>query len=370
MKVVHIFKDYYPPTTGGIEQHMNVLCRGLAPQADVTVLVPSRSRRTIRERLGGVSVLRVPEFGRYASAPLCPTMPMELRRLRPDLVHIHFPNPMGDLTCLLSGWKAPLVLTYHADIIKQRSLLPLYQPVIELLFRRVRRIIATSTDYIASSPLLSRYRHLCTVIPFGVDLDTLSLCDGEAVAMDKLRSEHGGRLILFVGVLRYYKGLDVLLRAMCKVKGQLLVVGRGPERRVLEAMADQLGISGRVSFLGEISESELRILRHACDVFALPSIDRCEAFGIAQVEAMACGKPVVGSDLPTGVRFVNQHGRTGLLVPPGEPDALADGLNRLLEDPDLRARFGCSARERVEREFTAERMIARTMNVYREVLSR
>ncbi len=78
---------------------------------------------------------------------------------------------------------------------------------------------------------------------------------------------------------------------------------------------------------------------------------------------------MVGSDLPTGVRFVNQHGRTGLLVPPGEPDALADGLNRLLDDPELRGRFGCSAREWVEREFTAERMIARTLDVYRDVLA-
>jgi rhamnosyl/mannosyltransferase len=316
-----------------------------------------------------VSVVRVPEFGRYASAPLCPTMPIELRRLRPDIVHIHFPNPMGDLTYLLSGWRAPLVLTYHADIIKQRSLLPLYQPVIELLFRRVRRIIATSTDYITSSGFLSRYRHLCTVIPFGVDPETFSLRGGEASAVDRLRAEHGGRLVLFVGVLRYYKGLDVLLRAVCKVMGHLMVVGRGPERKALEAMADQLGISSRVSFLGEISESDLRILRHACDVFTLPSIDRCEAFGIAQLEAMACGKPVVSSDLATGVRFVNQHGVTGLLVPPGDPDALADGLNRLLDDPELRARLGRSARARVEQVFTAQTMIARTLDVYREVLA-
>ena len=367
MRVVHIFKDFYPPTTGGIEQHMNLLCRGLAPHVDVTVLVPSRSRRTITEQLDGVSVVRVPEFGRYASAPFCPTMPVELRRLRPDIIHIHFPNPMGDLGYLLSGVRAPLVLTYHADIVKQRTLLPFYRPVLQLLFNRVQRIIATSTDYIASSKLLSRHQDKCTVISFGVDLEALSLQHGEAAVVERSRSEHGGRLILFVGVLRYYKGVDVLLRAMRKIDGHLMIVGRGSERKALEVMADQLGIAHRVSFLGEISESRLRVLRHACDVFALPSIDRCEAFGIAQLEAMACGKPVVSSDLPTGVRFVNQHKITGLLVPPGDPNGLADALNLLLDDPGLRARLGCSAQKRVEREFTAERMIARTLEVYGEV---
>src|SRR5262245_16627141 len=157
MRVVHIFKDYYPPITGGIEQHMRLLCTGLARQVEVTVLVPSRSRRAIKECLEGVSVIRVPEFGRYASVPLCPTMPAMLHQLRPDIVHLHFPNPMGDLTYLLSGWQAPLVLTYHADIIKQRLFLPFYRPVLTLLFKKLRRIIATSAEYIASSDFLAQY---------------------------------------------------------------------------------------------------------------------------------------------------------------------------------------------------------------------
>jgi len=370
MRVVHIFKDYYPPMTGGIEQHMRLLCTGLARQIEVTVLVPSRSRRTIKERLEGVSVIRVPEFSRYASVPLCPTMPVELRRLRPDIVHLHFPNPMGDLTYLLGGQQAPLVLTYHADIIKQQVFLPFYRPVLALLFTRVSRIIAASAEYIASSDLLSRHQDKCTIIPYGINLGAFSLRDGESAEVEEQRLNYGSRLLLFVGVLRYYKGLDVLLRAMTRVQGHLLIVGRGPEREALEVMAEQLGIASRVTFLGEVSESQLRILLHAADVFVLPSIDRCEAFGIAQLEAMACGKPVVSSDLPTGMRFVNQHGVSGLLVPPGDPQALAEALQHLLDDVGLRARLGCAARARIEREFTAERMIARTLEVYREVLAR
>jgi len=370
VKVVHVFKDFYPPMTGGIEQHMRLLCTGLARQAAVTVLVPSRSGRTVEERIDGFQVIRVPEYGRYASVPLCPALPARLRRLCPDIVHLHFPNPMGDLGYLLSGWRGPLVLTYHADIIKQRIFLPFYRPVLGLLFRRVDRIIASSAEYIASSSLLSQYRDKCTVIPYGVDLETLGFREGEAAEVESLRRNHEGRLVLFVGVLRYYKGVDVLLRAMIKVKGHLLIVGRGSERKGLEVMADQLGIASRVSFLGEISGSRLRILLHASDVFVLPSIDRCEAFGIAQLEAMACGTPVVSSDLPTGVRYVNRHGVTGLLVPPGDQHALAEALNRLLDDPELRGRLGHAARNRIEQEFTVDRMIARTLEVYHEVLAR
>jgi len=370
MRVVHIFKDYYPPMTGGIEQHMRLLCTGLTRQIEVIVLVPSRSRRAIKECLEGVSVIRVPEFGRYASVPLCPTMPVELHRLRPDIVHLHFPNPMGDLAYLLGGWQVPLVLTYHADIIKQRLFLPVYRPILAHLFKKLRRIIATSAEYIASSEFLSQYQAKCTVIPFGIDLAGLALRNGESDEVAKQRLDYGGRLLLFVGVLRYYKGLDVLLRAMTRVEGALVIVGRGPEREALETLATQLGIAGRVTFLGEVTEAQLRLLLHAADVFVLPSIDRCEAFGIAQLEAMACGKPVVSSDLPTGMRFVNQHGVTGLRVLPGDPEALAEALQQVLDDAGLRARLGCAARARIEQEFTAERMIARTLEVYREVLAR
>ncbi len=369
MKAVHVFKDFYPPTTGGIEQHMQVLCAGLARHIDVTVLVPSRSRRRIEERLNGVRVIRVPEFGRYFSAPLCPSMVTELRRLAPDLVHLHFPNPTGDVAYLLSGCRPPVVMTYHADVIRRSRLLRLYRPVFGLLAPHIRRFIATSREYLDSSAFLAPYRDRCTVVPFGIDPDSFALRVGEVDQVQELRRRHGERIILFLGVLRYYKGLDVLIRAMARVTGRLLIAGGGPQRAALEGLTRELGLADRITFLGEVSESQRRLLLHACDVFVLPSIDRSEAFGIAQLEAMACGKPVVTSDLPTGVRLVNQDGVTGMLVPPGNPDALAGALNTLLEDDGLRAGLGKAARLRVEQEFTAERMIARTLTVYDEALA-
>ena len=217
MRVVHVFKDYHPPTPGGIEQHMQLLCTKLARELDVAVLVPSRSRRRVAERLDGVSVVRVPEFGRYASVPLCPTMPRELARLRPDLVHLHFPNPMGDLADLLGAPGVPLVVTYHADIVRHRALLPLYRPLLVRTFAAARKIVAGSADYLASSPLLRRYQSKCTVVPFGVDLEAFALSDGERAQVDQRRAALGRPIVLFVGVLRHYKGLDVLLRALTGV---------------------------------------------------------------------------------------------------------------------------------------------------------
>jgi rhamnosyl/mannosyltransferase len=368
MRVVHIFKDFHPPTTGGIEQHMRLLGAGLARHIDVSVLVPSRALRRTEESVDGIEVIRVPELGRYLSAPLCPTMPAELRRLAPDVVHLHFPNPTGDLAYLLSGCRAPVVMTYHADIVRQWPALWLYRPVFRRLGRHVGRIIVSSELYLGSSRVLARHRDRCVVIPYGIDPAPFALRPGEAETVERLRQEHGRRLVLFLGVLRSYKGLRILVQAMTRVDGHLLVAGRGPRAR-LEALAERLGAGDRITFLGEVSETQRRLLLHACEVLVLPSVDRSEAFGIVQLEAMLCGKPVVASDLPTGVRLVNQHERTGLLVAPGDPEALAGALSRLLDDEALRARLGCAARRRVERKFTVEAMIERTLDVYDAVLA-
>ena len=368
MRVVHVFKDYHPPTTGGIEQHMRLLCAGLARALDVAVLVPSRSWRRVEERRHAVSVVRVPEFGRYGAVPLCPTMPRDLKRLRPDLVHPHFPNPMGDLAYLLGARGVPLVISYHADIVRHRPLLPLYRPLLARTFAAASRIIGASPDYVASSPVLSRYREKCTIVPYGVDVEAFALRDGEEAAVRRRRESYGGRIVLFLGVLRHYKGLDVLLSALTRLSAHGVIVGEGPMAQQWRRLAGRLRVADRATFLGEVSDAERRILLHASDVLVLPSIDRREAFGIVQLEAMACGKPVIATDLPTGVRFANQDGITGLLVPPRDADALATALRRLLDDAGLRERLGQAARQRVQREFTAARMIERTLLLYEEVL--
>jgi len=271
---------------------------------------------------------------------------------------------MGDLADLLGAPGVPLVVTYHADIVRHRALLPLYRPLLVRTFAAARKIVAGSADYLASSPLLRRYQSKCTVVPFGVDLEAFALSDGERAQVDQRRAALGRPIVLFVGVLRHYKGLDVLLRALTGVCAHALIAGEGPQLGEWRRLAGALGVADRTTFLGRVSDAERRVLLHACDLLVLPSVDRREAFGIVQLEAMACGKPVVASDLPTGIRFVNQQGVTGLLVPPRDARALAGALNRLLDDAELRAKLGRAARERVVREFSADRMVKLTRKVY------
>jgi rhamnosyl/mannosyltransferase len=316
-----------------------------------------------------VRIVRIPEFGRIASVPLCPTAPFELRRLRPDIVHLHFPNPMGDIAQLLGASHIPFVVTYHADIIRQKVFLPLYRPIIRCLFNKARKIVISAKENLSFSLMESHHLGKCVVVPFGIELEDFILRDQEENKAVSLRREIEGPILLFVGAARYYKGLDVLLRSMVKAKGYLLLAGRGTLDPSLRSMAADLGMLERIRFFGEVSQSQLRILLHATDVFVLPSIDRCETFGIGQLEAMACSKPVISTDLPTGVRSVNRHGITGLIVPPGDPDALAGAINALLSDPRLCAELGNAGRRRVESEFSADTMVSKTLEVYHEVLA-
>jgi rhamnosyl/mannosyltransferase len=235
-------------------------------------------------------------------------------------------------------------------------------------FAAARRIICTSPGYVASSQWLSRYEDKCTIVPFGIDPEGFALRAGEEAQVQQRRASYRGRIVLFVGVLRHYKGVDVLLRALTRLRAHAVIVGEGPMRQEWRRLAERLGVADRATFLGEISDAERRILLHACEVLVLPSIDRREAFGIVQLEAMACGKPVVSSDLPTGVPFVNRDGETGLLVPPGNPEALAAAISRLLTDSTLRVRLGQRARERVIREFSVERMVSQTIEVYSQLV--
>ena len=213
--------------------------------------------------------------------------------------------------------------------------------------------------------MLNERRRLCRVIPLGIRAGDFEHPDAARVA--EVRRRYGERIVLGVGRLIYYKGFENLVRAMADVRATALVAGEGPLGGALAAAAARLGVADRVVLLGRVNDADLKACYHACDVFALPSVERSEAFGIVQLEAMACGKPVVNTWIDSAVPHVSLDGLTGLTVPPGDPAALAAALNALLDDPARRAVMGTAGRQRVCEEFSADLMARRTLEVYREI---
>lgn len=364
--ILHLYKDY-APVIGGIENHVRALAEAQASAGyEVTVLVNSLDSRTHHEEINGVRVIKAGRLCTIASTPISLAMPLILNRLRPDLVHLHFPYPWGELSHLIFGRAPKMVITYHSDIVKQRGLLRWYRPLLWRTLRKADRIIATSPPYIESSPFLSKVREKCVVIPLGVDVARFQQADTARVRA--IREQYAGPLLLFVGRLRYYKGLEYLIAAMRELPGTLLIVGDGPMRETWQQLTANLGLGERVFFLTDVNDDDLPAYYHACDLFVLPASQRSEAFGTVLLEAMACGVPVISTELGTGTSWVNQDGETGLVVPPADSAALVGAIRRLLDDGGLRERMGRAARARVEAEFSFARMVAQIDALYHTLI--
>lgn len=365
LSVLHVGK-FYPPHMGGIETHLEALCRELHKSADVQVMVASDDRSLIEETLDCVPVVRVPTWLTLSATPLCPAMVARMRAFRGGILHLHWPNPMAVLAYLASGYRGTLVVTYHSDMVRQKILGPLFEPLLHAVLRRSSAIITTSPNYLRSSRVLARYQDRCHVIPLGIPIQDFDHCEPDAAAA--IREQYGDRLIVSVGRLVYYKGFEYLIRAMARVPGKLLIVGEGPLRAKLGALASELGVDERVVFLGKVDHQLLVACYHAAQVFVMASVARSEAFGIAQIEAMAAGLPVINTSLDSGVPFVSLHQQTGLTVPPADPDALSAALNQLLESPELRASLGRAASLRATQEFSLDSMASRTFSLYERIV--
>jgi glycosyltransferase involved in cell wall biosynthesis len=362
--ILHIGK-FYPPHKGGMESHLRDLAVRQALVDRVRVIVSGETLRAEASELDRVHVNRVARLGTVASMPICPGLLSAIRRAPADLVHLHTPNPGAALAFLLSRHQGKLVITHHADTIGRRALRRLSDPFVMRAMQLASRIIVTSQRYLESSPELEPFRDKCRVIPLGIDVPVQPPW-GNSEARE-LRARFGDRVILAVGRLVPYKGFDVLIRAMRHVEARLLLIGAGPLAAELAALAAAAGVSQKLSMLSRVSD--LSPYFAAASLFVLPSLTRAEAFGIAQVEAMAAGLPVINTDIDSGVPEVSLHGQTGLTVPPGNETALAQAITTLLDRSDLRLQFSSAAAARARAEFTADRMTARTMTVYDEVLS-
>jgi rhamnosyl/mannosyltransferase len=359
MHILHLYKDY-PPVLGGIENHIQVLAESQARAGHrVTVLVCDPGRRTTVRQENGVTVIRAGRLTTAASMPLSLSQPFRLARLRPDVVHVHSPYPLGELANYFLGRARATVITHHSDVVRQRGWLRLYGPLLRRVLTQADRIIATSPRYIETSSWLRPVREKCTVVPLGVDHRRFVLPPSPYDGLPTL---------LFVGKLRYYKGVDTLLEALTELPGVYLeIVGEGPMGDEWAARAVRLGLSDRVRFRGEVPDADLPGFYHRAHIFVLPANARAEAFGTVLLEAMASGLPCVTTEVGSGTSWVVQDGITGRVVPPRDPQALAGAIRQLLDHPDLRMDMGRAGRARVEAEFTQERMVARVEAVYREV---
>lgn len=371
MHILHLYKDY-APVLGGIENHIKVLAEGLGNRGHrVTVLVTNTAPYDSTEQYGNVTIIKAARLLHVASTPLSWRMVWHAQKVEDvDVIHVHFPYPPADVVALFVRGHPPMVVTYHSDIVRQKMLLRAYSPLLRYTLDHAARIVCTSPAYIHSSPWLRSRSDRCVVSPLSVDLARFAKPRREAV--EALRARYGAPLVLFVGRLRYYKGLHFLLEALgcMRSRAKVLLVGTGPEEQRLRELAQALGVAERVYFLGEVSDEELPALYGAADVFVLPSHLRSEAFGIVQLEAQAAALPVVCTELGTGTSAITHHGRTGFVVPPANPNALAQALDVLVCNPDMARHMGVAGRQRAEQEYSHSRMVERMEHIYQDVQAR
>jgi rhamnosyl/mannosyltransferase len=370
MKILHLSK-FYPPDPGGMEYVVGRLAEGAGSAGhEVRVISatgsgwarPTGHRLTEPPRLH-VTVVRLPTHGVWWSQPVVPSY-ITAARWPADLVHLHHPHPLADLAALLSV-RAPLVVTHHSDIRRQAAVRPLYLPLVRAALRRAKAIVVATPSHVTSSRELQGFEAKVRVIPFGVD--TARFTPPERVMRPPGFPTSPGPVGLFVGRLVGYKGLDILLDALAGTTLRMVILGDGPLRGPLTERAAALGLGDRVTFLGAVSNDMLPSYYQAADYFVLPSTTTAEMFGIVLIEAMACGRPVISTDLPTGVREVNVAGETGLVVPVGDVQMLRQALLRLAGDEAERRRLGAAGRRRVEERFTLRQMVDAHLALYREV---
>jgi rhamnosyl/mannosyltransferase len=370
MRILHFYKTYYPDSVGGVEQVIRQMCVGTG-RLGVSNQVLSLSRQSGLKpfEFEGHMVHRVPQNFELASNAVSVQAVAQLASMarEADVVHYHFPWPFMDLAHFLARVSKPSVVTYHSDIVRQKALLRLYQPLQHRFLQSVDAIVATSPNYLGSSTVLERYRDKTRVITLG--LDKSGYPEPEQARLDHWRAKVGPKFFLFVGVLRYYKGLHILLDAVAGTDYPVVIVGAGPIEQELKAEAQRLGLKN-VMFVGRVDDLDKVALLKLCYSVVFPSHLRSEAFGISLLEGAMFGKPMISSEIGTGTTYINIDRQTGLVVPPSDHQALRTAMRTLWEDPALAREMGRRAEARYWQLFTSEQMADGYLSLYRELVAR
>ena len=374
MRVAH-FAKYAFARIGGMERHVGILTRALAARGvDVTVFAYDPSGTAKPRMVDGVRVEPVPTLLHFSSQSLAPALITRSRRIarerRFDVLHQHWPDPFAHIAATLVPGRPAQVVSWHSDIVRQKLLRPIYRAIAPRFLARPDAIIGATQAHLRSAQMdrfapLER-RH---VIPYSIDISPFEATPRVAQDAHALRVRYGGGPLIFaLGRHVYYKGFEVLIRAMAKVPAVLLLGGEGPLTSQLRQLA--MSVGAKVEFVGTIPEEILPAYYHASDVFCLPSVAQTEAFGLVQAEAMASGKPLVNTALGTGVNELAPHDVCALTVSPGDEHALAEALVRMLLDVKLCQRLGSAGLERVRTCFAVDVMVEKTLDLYHELISR
>lgn len=368
VKILQVNKLYYPEI-GGIEKTLQQLSEGLSEhrEVDLKVLVCQKKGRGKVELINGVVVHRSASLGVVASVPISFSFLLEFRKMAKDrdIVQLHLPFPLGDLACLLSGYKGKVIAFWHSDVVKQKKWMILYRFVMTLFLKRADLILVGAQGVADGSKYLKPYLSKCKVLPFAVENQILNA--GKAYLDDYgYNRRHQILNFLFVGRLVYYKGCAVLMEAMAAMSepAMLTVVGSGELEADLKVQCRKLAIEDKVKFTGNLSSAKINQCFETADVFILPSIERSEAFALVQLEAMAYGIPVINTNLPSGVPEVSVHMQTGYTVEPNDVEKLAQAMDWMATHSDERIVMGMRARKRVENLYTQERMITNSIDTY------
>ncbi len=373
MRVLHVYRTYFPDPPGGLQEAIRQICLSTRPYGiDNTLFALSPHPDPAVLDFPEATVVRCRSWAAPASCDLGgPQALSTFRRLaqEADVIHYFFPWPFADILRLAAP-QVPSVLTYISDIVRQRWLGTLYTPLMWHTLNSVDAIVVNAPSYAQHSPVLSTpsLTHKIRQIPLGIVSESYDIQPDPHIL-----ARHGisdtAPFLLFIGVLRYYKGLHILVEAARKVQGTLVIAGAGPEEDALHHQVRASRLTN-VLFTGRITDAEKTALLMACRGLVLPSHLRSEAYGMVLVEASLYAKPMVTCEIGTGTSFINLHGETGFVVPPNHPDELATAMNRLLSDPTCAQRMGEAARQRYERLFSATLMGQSYAALFRDIFTK
>jgi rhamnosyl/mannosyltransferase len=370
LRVLHAYKIYKPDVEGGVPEVISTLTQDAPQGLKSSILVARRQGLSRNYTIENIPITASGSVGTLFSMPIAPLYPTTLawRSHHVELIVHHAPFPLTDLATVGLASGVALVVHWHAEITSRTFLKSMLAPAIHHALQRADKIIVSHPVIVDQSEFLPAYREKCIAVPYGTDTAYWNtLTELQQLAVHRIR-ERFPRLIVAVGRLVEYKGYSVLLHALQGLDAQLVIVGDGPQLSELTALADKLGIAERVVFAGRLERDAMKEYLHAARVMALSSVSRAEAFGLVQIEAMAAGRPVVNTELPTAVPHVMRHLMEGLTVAPGDADGMRDALRRLLNDGDLALRLGSAGRLRAQSEYSQELFRSRNFAIYAEAL--